>query len=209
MAVARKRAYDSSGRKQRADETRQRIVRAARVLFATRGFGNSTIEAIAKKARVAAPTVYVAFGSKQGLLTAMLDEVVFGPDYDALVAAAQQGSDPAVRLRYAARIARMVHESTLSELDLLLATGASIEVLEFERERERHRLERQGPLVDSIAKAKRLKRELDATAAREILWALTGRELYRLLVRERKWTGERYETWLADTLCSALLAPES
>ena len=36
---------------------------------------------------------------------------------------------------------------------------------------------------------------------------LTGGDVYRMLVRERKWSPQKYQDWLADTLLHSLLAP--
>jgi hypothetical protein len=46
---------------------------------------------------------------------------------------------------------------------------------------------------------------INVQEARDILWAFTARDLYRLLVVERKWTPLRYEQWLADALVDALM----
>jgi AcrR family transcriptional regulator len=205
MAKPKERRYDSSLRKQRAGETRQRILQSARSLFAGRGFRETTVAAIAEKARVAEPTIYAAFGSKHGILTELLDAAAFGPDYEALVAEGREVKDPVARLEFAARIARRVHESTQNEFDVIQSGGASLEVLEFERRREQQRYERQNDVVEKLKTSRKLKAGLDVKAAREILWALTCRELFRLLVREQKWTGEQYETWLAGTLRTALV----
>jgi hypothetical protein len=40
--------------------------------------------------------------------------------------------------------------------------------------------------------------------ARDILWALTGGELYRLLVLERGWSPDEYEAWLGEVLVQTL-----
>jgi hypothetical protein len=34
---------------------------------------------------------------------------------------------------------------------------------------------------------------------------LTGGDVYRMLVTERRWSPQQYEDWLADTLVSSLL----
>jgi AcrR family transcriptional regulator len=52
-----------SYRQVQAEETRLRIARAARSLFAARGYGATSIDAIAKDAGVATRTVYSAFGT--------------------------------------------------------------------------------------------------------------------------------------------------
>ena len=41
--------------------------------------------------------------------------------------------------------------------------------------------------------------------ARDIIWALTGRDLYRMLVLERGWSSNDYEKWLGNMLAQILL----
>lgn len=48
-------------------------------------------------------------------------------------------------------------------------------------------------------------KKLDEQMSRDILWAFTGRDLYRLLVIERGWTSDAYEQSLARTLEKVLL----
>jgi len=43
--------------------------------------------------------------------------------------------------------------------------------------------------------------------ARDIFWMLTGGDVYRMLVRERGWSPQKYQDWLADTLVHTLLSP--
>jgi AcrR family transcriptional regulator len=68
------RAYRLGQRQHRSDETRERIVDAARQLLSARGGVTAlTIDAIARQAGVARMTVYHQFASKQGLLQAIFD----------------------------------------------------------------------------------------------------------------------------------------
>jgi AcrR family transcriptional regulator len=69
-----KRPYRLGLRKAASEQTRQRILTAARDLLATpRGLSAFTIDAVAKQAGVARMTVYHQFGSKSGLLEALCD----------------------------------------------------------------------------------------------------------------------------------------
>jgi hypothetical protein len=77
----------------------------------------------------------------------------------------------------------------------------------LEREGECGRFEAQAALVAYLAESGRLRPDLDVAAARDILWTLTGRDLYRMLVQERGWSSDRYENWLAGLVTAALLAP--
>ena len=62
-------------------------------------------------------------------------------------------------------------------------------------------------MIVSLRGAKRLRPELSYRTARDILWTLTGSEIYRMLVRERGWNSQKYQNWLADTLVRTLLQP--
>ena len=68
------RPYRLGRRQEAADETRARIVDAAReLLSASGGVAQFTVDAVAERAGVARMTVYHKFSSKQGLLEALFD----------------------------------------------------------------------------------------------------------------------------------------
>ncbi len=54
---------------------------------------------------------------------------------------------------------------------------------------------------------RKLRQDLPLEEATDVLWTLTSYELYRMLVIERRWPPERYETWLANLLIQHLLQP--
>src|SRR5207253_856833 len=130
----------------------------------------------------------------------------FGPSYREAVTAALGEQDPEARLRIAARIAGRIFGAERAELDLWRGAGVvSPELAKNEQQHEDMRFASQAPVVDLIVQRKRLRRGLDGNAAREILWAMTSRDLYRMLVVERGWSPERYEQWLGQTLVEALM----
>jgi hypothetical protein len=55
-------------------------------------------------------------------------------------------------------------------------------------------------VIDRLEQAKLLRAELSRDTARAVLWSLTSREMYRMLVRERGWSGDQYETWLRSLI---------
>jgi AcrR family transcriptional regulator len=70
------RPYQLGLRKAAIDETRERIVNAARELLEARsGVAGFTLDAVAKQAGVARMTVYYQFESKAGLLDALFDHL--------------------------------------------------------------------------------------------------------------------------------------
>ena len=56
-----------------------------------------------------------------------------------------------------------------------------------------------------MVEEKSLMKGLSFAQARDIFWALTGRDVYRMLVIERGWTSDQYEKWLSQMLVNALL----
>jgi AcrR family transcriptional regulator len=209
MTDVRARPYHSPIRQQQADETRRRILDAARVLLLDRGYDGTTIENVARDAGVSPQTVYAAFGSKRGILAGLLDRARFGSAFFEMVELAKQARGPVARLRLVAAIARRVYDAERSELDLLRGAGAllSPDLAALDREHEQRRLTAQAATIDLLARSGRLRPDLDAATAGDIVWSLTGREMYRMLVADRGWASERYETWLAETLISSLLVP--
>lgn len=201
------RAYSSPTRDQQADETRTRIADTARKLFLANGFDATTIDAIAREAGVAAPTVYAAYRSKKGLMAELLNRARFGPTYAELIKEAHEVLEPAARVRLTARIARQVFDAERSEIELLRGAGVLAPDLGDE-ERERTRYAGQKRLIDFLAAEELLREGLDVATARDALYALTSRDMYRLLVLVRGWSPSKYETWLGDTLVRTLLGAE-
>lgn len=206
MAKKNIRSYYSLVRQRQADETRTRIAAGARKLILNKGYEAATMEAIAREAGVATPTVYAVFGSKRRILTELIDRAAFGPAYQELVGEAMEQVDAVARLRFAARIARQIYDSERSEFDLLRKAGVVIpELAAIEREKECGRYEAQAPSISLLVQSGRLLPGLDEKEARDIFWTLTGRDIYRMLVIERKWSSDRYEKWLSDVILSALV----
>lgn len=69
------RTYNLGLRLAAAEQTRARIISAARELLADDDFGGLSIDAIARRAGVARMTVYYQFASRRGLLEALYDDI--------------------------------------------------------------------------------------------------------------------------------------
>ncbi|HEY6182447.1 MAG TPA: TetR/AcrR family transcriptional regulator [Terriglobales bacterium] len=206
MPKIKKRSYQSLVRQRQADDTRRRIVEATRRLLQTEGYDGMTIEAIAQRAGVSAQSIYAIFKSKTGILLELINQSTFGPDYEEAVRKALSANDPEARLRLAAPIARQIHDAQSATLDLLRGAGVvAPELAKLEQLRENMRYERQERMIISLRDAGRLRPDLDYPTARDVFWMLTGRDVYRMLVRERGWSSQKYQDWLADTLVHSLL----
>jgi AcrR family transcriptional regulator len=204
--TSNKRPYNSGNRKAQATQTKGRILDMARDLFCTNGFEGVTVQALAQQAGVSEPLIYGLFQSKRGILRALMDEALPQEHYNVLIAQACEGKNYKKRLQVTAKICRLMYEAEKTQMDLLrTASAIAPEFKELEREREERRYKRQAESMEALYNDKVVKRELNLTQARDILWVLTGRDLYRLLVIDRGWCEDAYEAWLGNLLVISLL----
>lgn len=206
MKQEKKRTYTSETRDTQAAETRSRILGAAKELFQSDGFDRVTINKLANAAGVSMPTIYALFKSKRGVLQSLIDHALPPEQLATLVEDVMQESSPKKWLTNTAKLTRQMYDAERELMDIL--RGASVvapEFKELEQERERRRYERQGESVKKRMKEKSLAEGLTLKKARDILWVLTGRDMYRMFVIEREWTSGEYEKWLAQLLIKSLL----
>lgn len=210
MSTHKKRTYTSETRQSQAAQTRRRILEAAKALFQEEGFEAVTIEQMAQTASVSAPTIYGLFQSKRGVLRALMDEALPADQFEALVKEAMQEKSPQKHLALSAKIARHIYDAESSQMNLF--QGASIlspEFKELEQMREQRRYKRQEESINMIATSGCLLKGLKESKARDILWAFTGRDMYRMFVVEQGWTSDEYETWLAQVLIETLIGDKN
>jgi AcrR family transcriptional regulator len=202
-----KRPYHSHVRQRQAEETRRRILVAARSLFESRGYAVTTLEAIAEQALVSPKTITALFGSKLALLAEAINPEAFSPRVRQLIEELRALEDPSRQLSLVAQITRQAYEPLASSLELLRTAGAvAPELADVTRQIEARRRQNQARLIASLREQGALRPGLSLEEATDALWALTSYDLYRMLVVEQRWEPERYETWLAQLLVQHLLA---
>ncbi len=202
----RRRPYASERRAQAAEETQQRILEAARSLFGRRGIDTVTIASIGKKAGVAGSTVYAIYGSKDGILRALMEQSLFGRQFQSAQDLLRGEDDPVKLIAMTSRVSRAIYESEASNLGLIRhASGFSLALRKMEQELERTRYEAQEERVRLLFDAGKERRGLSLEEARRILWMYTSRDVYRMLVHEAGWSPDKYESWLSTTLLEALV----
>jgi AcrR family transcriptional regulator len=194
-----KRGYRSRLRDERAEDTRERIVTAARQLFATGGLDGATVAAIARQAGVAEPTVYATFGSKREIMAALLARTEQEAHADAWAGQIAAEPDPARKVRLFARWSR---ELFTASQDVVTAVHRGPAIAELASEGDRRRRQAIEALVAAAAGV--LKPGLTATQAVDRAWILTGPEVY-LLAAACGWTAENYQDWLAALLGEQLV----
>ena len=202
-----KRTYHSRVRQRQAEETRQRILEAARSQFESYGYAVTTLEAIAEVAEVSPKTIAAVFGSKRALLVEVINPDAFSTPVQQLLEELRATEDPSWQLSLVAQITRRAYEPLVSSFELLRTAGAvAPELADVAQQVEARRRQNQARLIASLHKEGALCHGLEAEEATDVLWALTSYDLYRMLVVEQRWEPERYEMWLARLLTQHLLA---
>lgn len=205
MSNSKTRPYQSDRRNAAAEQTRERILGAAKTLFARKGIDRVTVEDIADKAGVATSTVYAVFKSKEGLLRGMIQAALFGERTRKAQALLSGVADPIEMIALTAQVARSIYESESTELGLLRSTsGFSPSLRKLEQELEDMRFAMQEERVRRLFAERKAKTGLSVEDARRLMWMYTSRDLYRMLVHEGGWPPDRYQAWLADILVRTL-----
>ncbi len=210
--VKAQRRYDSALRKEQARQTRARMLDAAERLFVERGYPASTMDAIANEAGVAVDTVYAGFGSKRGVLSALMDIRVGGDDRPIELldrsGPQQVRRDPDQKSQLArfARDVKSIIERARPVDDIIrgaAAVDSDVAALRGRIQESRYQNMRQ--FVAWVAANGPLRGGMSEDEAAAIAWSLTSPEMHRLLRVDRDWTPEAYAAWLAETLIRTLL----
>jgi AcrR family transcriptional regulator len=212
MPLPVKRRYDNSRREAQVRATKSKVVDAARELLIEQGYTSTTIEAIAAASDTPIATVYRLFGSKIGILTAVLEVSFVGDDrpvalhdrHDVQAAAAE--IDAGALLAAFAHVARDVlgRSGKLHQV-LRSAASADPEAAALSAEINRQRLDGQSRVARLLDERGALANGVSRRTATDVIYTLMSPDVHRLLTEERHWTADRYERWLADALSVLLL----
>ncbi|WP_161501029.1 TetR/AcrR family transcriptional regulator [Embleya scabrispora] len=169
------REYRSDKRQAAAEDTRQRILTAARSLLSAATPAQITLDGIAKAADVSRQTVYNAFGTKAGLLEALFDGLATRAGVDLSEAFAAPDADAALR-RFTETFCRFWAADPVVIRRLRGMAVLDAELDRLLRERDDMRRTALGSLLAA--------RGVEAGAETvDVVWQLTGFEVYDGLAR--------------------------
>jgi AcrR family transcriptional regulator len=210
-AVNPRRPYNSAKRRAQAQATRQEIVTAARELFVTRGYGRTTIDAIATEAGVAPETVYAGFKSKRVFLRQLLEIAAVGDEQPipmrdrSWVHSLQAEADPSARVRLFAHEGSKILERSTDLLLVLRDAANSDDALAADwAEVNQRMLYDHALFARALAGENALRAGLTVQTATDVIWTIGSPEVYQRLVRWRGWTRQQYEEWSARVLQDTL-----
>lgn len=198
------RTSTSRTRADGAARTRNRIIEVTREGLP--GSGELSVDAIAAAAGVSVQTLYTHFGSKRGLLLAVIDtaqrEAGLYLDFDRIWSSAD--GETALRqmleatLRVWAGLWPLVRFS-----ERVRRTDPEIE--QYLREVDGYRLANLRSITDQLAIEGRLRPSLDAEAAADMAFAMSMPAVYQQLVVVRAWSLDRTSTAVLDAIIASVV----
>jgi len=208
-----KRSYNSTRRRQQAEETRRVILDAAFNLFARRGYAETTIDAIAQAADVAPETVYAAFGNKPALLRNLLNIRLVG-DLDPRpiferpsIQSALAEMDASGLIGHFSIDMYQIMSRVSPVFAILRATAKTDEEINaLLNNVVQLRLEGMKVFLHGLQRFEPLRAGLSLDRAAEIVFALSGAEMFDQLTGEFGWSEEQYISWLSESITRQILA---
>jgi AcrR family transcriptional regulator len=206
------RAYRSGRREAQARLTRGRVLEAATAVFLQRGFAGSTMRMIAGRADVSVPTVELLFGTKGRLLKAAIDVAIAGDD-EPVPVLDRSWTETAVNAAtahefldiVASLIASAQQRSAGLVLALFEAASTDSELTELAEQMTAARATTAGWIVDQLARKAPLGADSTRQEAVDTVWILMDPAVFDRLTRQRRWTAEQYQRWLATSVARLLI----
>ena len=210
-----KRHYASTLRAEQARATRRAIVDAAARLFVERGYGGTTVDAIAEAAGVSRKTVFTSVGGKIEALKLAVDWAFVGDDEPVPMLdrpeIVRQRQEPDARkvLHAYATVQRGVAERVAPLVKVVeAAAGTDPALRALAAQASAQRRVGMHNLAGELAKRGAVRVDLTGDEVADILWLFNDPLTYHRLVLERGWTPERYQAWVADALIALLVRPD-
>jgi AcrR family transcriptional regulator len=200
------RRYASGLRREQADDTRERILKAARLLFADRGYPATSVQEIAAEAGTAVQTIYASVGGKRALVLALIDLIDAEADVPSRVPLIVMAQDPREALALGVRLTRAINErcgDIIRSLRSCAAAEPDVAAAEADGMR-RHRMGT-AMLAHKLAEAGVIRPGVDEARAVEVISALTAPMMWDALTRESDWTFDEAERWILGSLRTLVL----
>jgi AcrR family transcriptional regulator len=207
------RRYDSPARRERAEATRRAVLRAARALFTTRGYAETSVADVARRAKVSVDTVYTSVGRKPQLLLAAHDMILGSAeepvpaeerDYVRRLREAATAEDK-IRL-YSEALADLLPRTVPLNLALREAGAREPGCRELRESISRRRRANMRLLAAELRDTGRLRPDLTDEQAADLVWSTNSPEYFQLLT-DAGYTPEQYANLVADVWTRTLLTP--
>jgi len=184
----------STGKAEQRADTRTAILGAARRLLEDRGYHGVGLDRIARAAGVSRQAVYLHFGSKAGLLLALVDWIDQTGPLPGLIRRVEEattGLEALDRLMelHATYVPQILRIATV--LESARRTDPDAAAAWEDRMRRRYGAARS--VVERLAREGVLAEGLTVAEAADLLWALASIQTCEQLIVARGWSRRRYE----------------
>jgi AcrR family transcriptional regulator len=211
VASSVKRSYDNDRRTAQSQDTKLRILEAARQLLMAKGYRATTVAQVARAAGVHHDTIYALVGRKPEILRELIEMAISGsdgpvaPEEREYVQRMLAEPDPRRKLAIYAGAMQAI-QTRMAPLLLALRDASSTEpeAEQVWKEISERRAANMRRLVVDLGEGV-LRPELSDDTAADIIWATASSEVFILLTTQRRWSLRQYEDWLYDTWCRLLL----
>jgi len=198
------REYRAGKRATATADTRARILDVARALLPAAE--DIPVDTIASRAEVSVQTLYTHFGSKRGLLIAVIDsvqrDVGLYADFERIWASPD--GETALRRMVEATVA-LWHGAWPLVRFSERARRSDAEIGRYLREVDGYRRSNLRSISDRLATERRLHQGLDAEAAADLAFSLSLPAIYEQLVEFRGWPVARATRHVVDAVVSAVI----
>lgn len=209
----KRRAYDSSGRREAAAARRQRCLHAAGELFLAKGYPHTTVAAIAERAGVSEDLIFQLFTSKRGVLKVVMD-VTIGGDEQEIPLLEREGPQALRAATDHSEQLALFTAGITSQLDRvrpmndMMRSAAAVEpeIAALQDDLNlRQRRHAMNMIATWLIQNGPLRHEMTVETAGSILWTLASPDVHRMLTVQNSWTSQQYRDWLRETLAATLL----
>lgn len=193
----------------RSAATRTRILDAANALLLERGYHGVGLASVASVAGVSRQTVYDQFGSKPGLLRAMVARSEEVAGLPLLLERVRSETRGVAMLRAFLDAVVAVEPQVYPFSRLVYAAGLDDPVAaELWQWRMRSRHTGMRGVMERLASEGRLRAGVSVDEATDVAWAVASPHHYEYLVIAHGWDMVRYRAHLEQTIAARLLRPE-
>lgn len=203
-------------RAERSRRTREKVIEAARELFVAQGYGATSLQEVADRARVAVQTVYFVFGNKRTLFKDVVDTSIAGDTEPVATMdrewfhAACAAPTAAGQLRAHVRGTTEILGRVAPIMPLIAAASATDPQIAAQwPDGPDPRYTVHHAAAQALVGKPDVRPEVSVSMAADLLFGLLSPQLYLLFVQDRGWSPDKWEEWAYTTLTAQLCTAPS
>jgi len=205
-SVPAKRPYTQRLRAESSAATRLRIIEAARDVLTAQPLRSLRLSEVAESARVVRSTIYAVFGSRLGLLRAVVEDARERGGWDRMRDAYREPDAVVAVTRNLEQRARMIAHGHRVALAITALAVVDPDAAAVAAEVDAMRLRGLRDLVRRLDEQGRLRPDLDREQALDILWSLSSWGTYDQLATGRGLDPDAVAARLVDIAVHTLFA---